>query len=268
VAPHGRISADAVDRQATVPVVWRHHLLVRWSHWLNVPLFVGLVLSGLSIYWASPVFQHAADPRTGVFDPLADIGIWLCAHVPGMHDYGSPPDWVYDHLSLGPGLLAPALRLHWLCAYLFMLNGLVYVVGLIAGGGWRSLLPRPTDIRDAWRMLRYYTGLPFARLTRRRWPHPEFDTKYNALQRAAYFSVPLIALLSVVTGWALHKPQQLYWLAALFGGYDTARVLHFALMCAYPLFLIPHLVLVFADGWDTLRSMIVGWSARVRRTPQ
>jgi len=24
-------------------------------------------------------------------------------------------------------------------------------------------------------------------------------------------------------------------------------------------------ILVFADGWDTLRSMIVGWSARVKR---
>jgi thiosulfate reductase cytochrome b subunit len=253
---------------ATVRVVWRHHLLVRWSHWLNVPLFVGLVLSGISIYWASPVFQHPADPRTGVFDPLADIGIWLCAHVPGMHQYDSPPDWVYNHLSLGPGMLAPALRLHWLCAYLFVLNGLIYLVGLVAGGGWRSLLPRPTDVRDAWSMFRYYVGLPFAKLARRAWPHPQFDTKYNALQRMAYFSVPLTALLSVLTGWALHKPTQLSWLAALFGGYDTARILHFSLMCVYPLFLIPHLVLVFADGWDTLRSMIVGWSARARETPK
>ncbi|HEV7426388.1 MAG TPA: hypothetical protein VGQ46_08465, partial [Thermoanaerobaculia bacterium] len=26
------------------------------------------------------------------------------------------------------------------------------------------------------------------------------------------------------------------------------------------LFLIPHLILVLVDGWDTMRSMIVGWS--------
>jgi len=194
------------EQHATVRVVWRHHLLVRVSHWLNVPVLLGLVLSGMSIYWASPVFQHQADPRTGIFEPFADVGIWLCANVPGMHDYESPPDWVYNHLSLGPGLLAPALRIHWLCAYLFMLNGLIYVVGLVAGGGFRSLLPRPTDIRGAWSMVRYYVGLPFARLARRPWPHPQFDTKYNALQRAAYFSVPLAALLSVATGWALHKP--------------------------------------------------------------
>jgi len=28
---------------------------------------------------------------------------------------------------------------------------------------------------------------------------------------------------------------------------------------------VPHVILVFADGWDTLRSMIVGWSTRVQR---
>jgi hypothetical protein len=28
---------------------------------------------------------------------------------------------------------------------------------------------------------------------------------------------------------------------------------------------VPHVILVFADGWDTLRSMIVGWSTRVER---
>lgn len=268
MARRGHAPTDALEQPATVLLVRRHHLLARWSHWLNIPLFFGLVLSGISIYWASPVFEHPTDPRTGTFDPFADIGIWLCAHVPGMHDYDSPPDWVYNHLSLGPGLLAPALRLHWQCAYLFMLNGLVYVVGLVAGGGWRALLPRPTDIRDAWSMFRYYVGLPFAKLARRSWPPPEFDTKYNALQRAAYFSVPLTAFLSVATGWALHKPMQLHWLAALFGGNDTARILHFSLMCVYPLFIIPHVVLVLADGWDTLRSMIVGWSARVGGTPK
>lgn len=83
---------------------------------------------------------------TGNFDPLADIGVWICAHVPGLHQYSNPPDWVYNHLSLGPGMLAVALRLHWLCAYLFMLNGLIFVMGSAMGGGWRSLATKaPSD---------------------------------------------------------------------------------------------------------------------------
>jgi thiosulfate reductase cytochrome b subunit len=186
-------------------------------------------------------------------------------HVPGPHHYSSPPDWIYNHMSLGPGMLGLALRLHWLCVYLFMLNGMVYVAGLAIGGGWRALLPRQTDLLDALRMFRYYVGFPFAKLVRRQWPHPLFNTKYNALQRAAYFSVPIAAFLSVATGWAIHKPVQLHWLAALFGGYNAARVLHFWLMWICIQFVVPRVILVFADGWDTLRSMIVGWSTRVER---
>jgi thiosulfate reductase cytochrome b subunit len=145
------------------------------------------------------------------------------AHVPGLHQYSSPPDWVYNHISLGPGMLAVALRLHWLCAYLSVLNGLVFVIGLAMGGGWRSLLPRRTDLRDATRMFWYYIGLPVAKLTRRSWPHPRFNTKYNPLQRLAYFAVSSAGLLSVLTGWAIHKPMHLHWLTAIFGGYDKAR---------------------------------------------
>jgi thiosulfate reductase cytochrome b subunit len=249
-----------------VVVVKRHHILVRWSHWLNVPLLFGLILSGISIYWASPIYQHKPDPVTGSFDVAADIGIWICAHVPGQRHCANPPDWIYNHVSLGPGMLAPALRLHWLCAYLFMLNGMVYVAGLVIGGGWRSLLPRRTEVLDALRMLRYYLGFPFAKLAHREWLHPRCNAKYNALQREAYFAVPVAGFLSVATGWAIHKPMQLHWLAALFGGFDAARVWHFWLMWLFIFFLVPHTILVFADGWDTMRSMIVGWSTKVDRS--
>jgi len=59
--------------------------------------------------------------------------------------------------------------------------------------------------------------------------------------------------------------MQLYWLAALFGGFDAARVWHFWLMWVYVLFVVPHVILVFADPWDTLRGMIAGWSTRLGR---
>jgi thiosulfate reductase cytochrome b subunit len=260
---HKPNSTSAILVQPCVLVVKRHHILVRWGHWLNVPLLLGLIVSGISIYWSSPIYQHKPDPVTGNFDVAADTGIWICAHIPGQRHYASPSDWLYNHMSLGPGMLAPALRLHWLCAYLFMLNGTVYVAGLLLGGGWRSLLPRRTDLVDALKMFRYYLGVPFAKLTRHQWPHPPFNTKYNALQRAAYFSVPVTGFLSVATGWAIHKPMQLHWLAAIFGGFNAARVWHFWLMWLFFLFIVSHLILVFADGWDTLRSMIVGWSTKV-----
>jgi len=126
-------STSTLPEQPGVLVVRKHHFLVRWNHWLNVPILLGLVLSGISIYWASPIYQHKPDPNRGNMEEAADIGIWICAHVPRQHHYSSPPDWIYNHMSLGPAMLALALRLHWLCAYLFMLNGMVYAAGLIMG---------------------------------------------------------------------------------------------------------------------------------------
>jgi thiosulfate reductase cytochrome b subunit len=238
-------------------------VLVRISHWLNIPLLLGLIVSGISVYWASPIYQHHPNPQTGSFDYLADAGIWICAHLPGAHECESRPEWIYNHTSLGPYMLAPALRLHWCCAYLFMLNGLVYLAGILLGGEWRALLPRLSDPRGAVKMAAYYAGKPLAVLRRQPQKLPRQTTKYNSLQKLAYFFVPIAGLLSVLTGWAIHKPMQLYWLAAIFGGFDRARVWHFWLMWIFVLFAIPHVILVFADGWDTLRGMITGWSRKV-----
>ena len=145
-----------------------------------------------------------------------------------------------------------------------MLNGRLYAIGLAAGGGWRALLPRPSDAGGALAMLRFYAGVVPMALLRRPWTHPAVRSKYNALQRAAYFAMPLAGLLVVLSGWAMHKPVQLGALERLFGGYDGARVVHFACMVVLAAFVLPHVVMVVADGWDTFRSMVTGWSARVR----
>ena len=145
-----------------------------------------------------------------------------------------------------------------------MVNGALYVVGLAAGGGWRALLPRASDVGDAVRMIRFYLGVVPMAILRRLWPHPPVRSKYNALQRAAYFTMPLAGALVVLSGWAMHKPVQLGWLERLFVDYEGARIVHFACMLVLGSFVVPHVVLVIADGWDTFRSMIVRWSVRVK----
>jgi thiosulfate reductase cytochrome b subunit len=229
-----------------IPVVRKHYWLVRLTHWLNIPILLGMILSGLAIYDISPVYHHSPDAQ-------------------GNTDYFS--GWFYDHFSLGQGILASALRWHWFFAYLFMLNGLLYLIGLIRGGGYKSLLLHREDIKGAITMQVYYVGLPFAKLLHKPWNHPEVHGKYNALQKLAYSSMPVFGLLAVGTGWAIHKPASLGWLAWLFGGYDYARVWHFWIMWVFVAFVIPHVILVAADGWDTFRSMVVGWSDRVPQQP-
>jgi len=259
----GRVPRAAPSAaQETARVVRKHHGLVRLSHWANVPLLLGLIASGLSIYWAAPVFHHPPDPMTGSRDYLKDLGAAVAG---ALHDRGADPRlWIYNHLSLGAQQLATALRLHWALAYLFMLNGLLYAIGLAAGGGWRALLPRGADVGDTLRMMRFYLGVIPMAILRRPWPHPTVRGKYNALQRAAYFSMPVFGTLVVLSGWAMHKPVQLGWLERMFVSYDGARIVHFACMLGLGGFIVPHVVLAIADGWDTLRSMVTGWSARVK----
>ena len=242
----------------------KHDGLVRVSHWAHVPLLAGLSLSGLAIYWAAPVFHHAPTPGNPRGDYLVDAGRALGAL------FGSSAEtrwWLYERVSLGPMQLANALRLHWLFAYLYMVCGAVYVAGLVRGGGWRALLPRRSDPAEALAMLRYYAGVIPHALARQPWPHPPIAGKYNALQRGAYFTMPLVGALVVLSGWAMHHPATLGWLERLFGNFNGARIVHFTCMAILGGFTIPHVILAAADGWDTLGGMVTGWSMRLKGTP-
>ncbi|MEO5989003.1 MAG: cytochrome b/b6 domain-containing protein [Candidatus Eisenbacteria bacterium] len=253
--------APVIHAAPPIRIVRRHHALVRISHWLNVPLLLLLIASGLSIHWAAPVFLHAPDPVTGSRDIVGDVGVALDRVIPTR---GASRDWIYDHFGLGTRKLAEYLQLHWLLAYLFMANGLLYLIGLLAGGGWRVLIPRPSDPGGAVAMMRYYAGLIPMAILRRPWPHPPVKGPYNALQRGGYFTVIVAGALVVLSGWAMHKPSQLGWLERLFIDYNGARVVHFACMVLLGLFVVPHVILVIADGFDTFRSMVTGWSKRVK----
>lgn len=257
-------TAPAKPAAPPVRIIRRHHALVRISHWLNVPLLLLLIASGISIYWAAPIFTHAPNPVTRSSDLVGDLGVALDRVIPTA---GASRNWIYDHFGLGTGQLAVYLQLHWMLAYLFMANGLLYLIGLVAGGGWRALLPRPSDGPGALAMMRYYAGIVPMAILRRPWPHPPVKGPYNALQRGGYFTVIVTAVLVVLSGWAMHKPSQLGLLERLFIDYNGARIVHFVCMVLLALFVVPHVILVIADGFDTFRSMVTGWSKRVKGDP-
>jgi thiosulfate reductase cytochrome b subunit len=116
-------------------------------------------------------------------------------------------------------------------------------------GEWRDLVPRRGDLRDSWEMVKFYA---FARRD-----HPRQD-KHNALQRGAYFAMPVVGFVSVVTGIAIWKPVQLASLTNLLGGYVWARYWHFVAMIALVALSVVHVFMVFAVDPYSLRSMITG----------
>ena len=149
-------------------------------------------------------------------------------------------------VTLG-GWLAGGLLWHFAAMWLLLANGLLYVtLGFVTGHFRRKFLPiQPADVvRDFGTAL---TG---------RLSHDDL-TRYNAVQKVLYLGILLTGAVIVASGFAIWKPVQLRELAALFGGYEGARLVHFFAMGAIVLFLVVHVVMAFLVP-KTLRAMISG----------
>jgi thiosulfate reductase cytochrome b subunit len=205
----------------------RHHWIVRFTHWSAFVLLVGMVASGLQIYGAYTRFGERGEPAfPNVFEGVAF------------------PEWA----RLG-GWLAGGLNWHFLLMWPLIGVGLLYIGYLIVSGEWKKLVFRPSDMRPAREMQKYYLRI--------RKGHPP-QGKHNALQKLAYSGVMLLGALAVLTGFAMYKPVQLAWLASLFGGFQAARYWHFWATWIFVGFVVVHVTLVFVADPASLRAMITG----------
>ncbi len=151
------------------------------------------------------------------------------------------PPWA----TLG-GWLGGAIAWHLATMWLLAGNALVYVAyGLLSGHFVRSFLPLRPEL--VWRDLMRAVSL--------RLSHP--PGTYNAVQRLAYVGVLMLGALAVLSGLALWKPVQLQTVAALLGGYEAARRIHFLAMAGIVGFVGVHLILV-ALVPHTLPGMLSG----------
>jgi len=206
----------------------KHLLAIRWFHWINFPILFLMIWSGLLIYWANPIYS------------LRIFGYEL------FHFF---PQGFYEYLGI-PFRLAEGLSMHFLFMWFFTINGILYISYTIISGEWRALLPLPGSLERALSVTLFDVGL------RKKLPP---QGKYNDAQRIAYTSVILMAIGSVVTGFAIYKPTQLSWLTYLLGGYEWARWEHFWLMISFVLFFLVHIGQVIRAGWSNFRSMITGY---------
>jgi thiosulfate reductase cytochrome b subunit len=149
-------------------------------------------------------------------------------------------------ITLG-GWLAGALLWHFAAMWLLAVNGLVYVVlGIATGRFRRKLLPiHPGDVfADTRAALRGDLS------------HDDLSV-YNAVQKLLYLGVILAGIVIVLSGLALWKSVQLQELTALFGGYETARYVHFFAMATIVGFLVLHIVMALVVP-KSLRAMVTG----------
>lgn len=168
----------------------------------------------------------------------------------GWQIYDASPLFSFLHfpseIALGEWL-AGALLWHFAAMWLLMINGIVYVVlGIVTGRFRRKLLPiRPRDLAS-----------DLAAALRGKLSHDDLAV-YNAVQRLLYLGVILAGIVIVLSGLSIWKPVQLKYLTAFFGGYDTARYVHFFAMATIVGFLTIHVALALIVP-KSLRAMIVG----------
>jgi len=168
----------------------------------------------------------------------------------GWQIYDASP--LFDFLNFPPGLalggwLAGALLWHFAAMWLLAINGIVYVtLGFATGRFRRKLLPIwPRAVLS-----------DFLAALRGRLSHGDL-TVYNSVQRLLYAGVLLAGVVIVLSGLSIWKPVQFKYLTALFGGYDTARYVHFFAMTAIVAFLTIHVTLALIVP-KSLRAIILG----------
>jgi thiosulfate reductase cytochrome b subunit len=149
-------------------------------------------------------------------------------------------------ITLG-GWLAGALLWHFAAMWLFAINGLFYVLYGIATGRFRRML-LPIRASNVLADLRAALGGKLS--------HADLSA-YNAVQKLFYVGVLIAGLVLVLSGLAIWKPVQFQELTALFGGYDTARYVHFFAMATIVGFLVIHVGMALLVP-RSLRAMITG----------
>ncbi len=254
-------------------VIFRHSLLVRVTHWINVLCLVVLLMSGLQIFNAHPAlylgqqsdFQHpvfaigqgeAADREVGVTTFLGHLfdttGVLGLSKVDGEDTERAFPAWITLPSDQD---LAIGRRWHFVVAWLFVANGLVYLVGgFVAKHFWRDLVPSRTAMA--------HIGATFVDHLRLRFPRGEAARHYNVVQKLAYLATIFILLpLVVVAGWTMSPGLDAFFhpLLVVFGGRQSARTVHFVVAALIVAFTLVHVVMAFVSGvLNNQRSMITG----------
>ena len=266
---------DTVMHAAPTPAtetVYRHTRVVRVTHWINLICIAFLLFSGLQIFNAHPMLywgQYGADADPpfvslgAVYAPdhslrgvtkigpikFASTGLFGVSH----NEIRGYPSWLTLPASRN---LAAGRRWHFFMAWIFALNGLVYLISSAVNGHFRrDLVPTRAQIKPAhiWQNI----------IEHAQFKHPvgEEARTYNVLQKLAYLGVILLMVLMVLTGLTMSPGIDAFapGLLWVFGGRQSARTIHWICANLIVLFVLVHVVEVFIAGVvNEIGSMITG----------
>jgi len=147
-----------------------------------------------------------------------------------------------------PYVMGTVRFVHYVAAALLVMTGIVRLYWLFAGNKferWRALFPvMPKDIRNLLRQMKHYAMLD------KHGQEPHY-LGHNPLQQFSYTGIYFLALLEIVTGFALYgqsNPGGFFftvfgWLGPLFGGMQVLRFVHHVTSWAFLIFIPIHVYL-------------------------
>ena len=270
--PSGMFRRRAPARQ----LVPRHSALVRLTHWVNVFCFSLLLMTGAQIFNAHPRLywgEYGADndhawlsidslQRGGQWQGVVHVGsltvqstglLGASREGAGVVPRGFPA-WLtvpsYQDLAAGR-------RWHFFFAWLFAINGAVYLAGgVISRHFRRDLLPTKAELAPA------HLAQEVVDHAKLNFPKGEAARRYNVLQKLTYLGVAFVLLpMMVLTGLTMSPglDSAFHVLLDVFGGRPSARSLHFICASLLVAFVVVHVVMVLVSGvWNNLRSMVTG----------
>lgn len=237
-----------------------HTRWVRTSHWLVTLSFLTLAFSGVVILMAHPRL-YWGEVGNDLTPALIELPIsrnhrhggWENS-TPFFQDAASPvsANRTYDIFNKNGW----GRSLHFLAAWFLVLTGVVYlIIGVLTGHFRRHIVPRPKELRSSlWRDVLDHARLRIRAATG--------GPNYGLLQKCSYFAVVFLALpLIVVTGLAMSPAVTAAYpfLSRIFGGFQSARTIHFFAFVVLLLFLSAHVLMIIRSGFKLqMRAMTIG----------
>jgi thiosulfate reductase cytochrome b subunit len=225
----------------------RHSGVVRVTHWLTFIAFTALLVTGGEIVISHPRFYWGEVGNVNTH-PLFVIPIPASRDtIPTGYNYVLPDQNGWSRY------------LHFEAAWVAVLTGLVYLVyGVFSGHFRKNLVPERHD----WTWRSYRDRI--AKYMHRTWNDRSEGTSYNVLQRTAYLVVIFILFpLILWTGLAMSPSFTSGFpaTAALLGGRQSARTIHFIVSGLLLFFLFVHVTMVSLSGFrGRMRAMITGYA--------
>jgi thiosulfate reductase cytochrome b subunit len=238
-----------------------HKRWVKISHWLVTASFVMLAFTGVMILMVHPrlYWGEVGNDLTPALIELPisrnlQHGGWEKSE-PFFDNATSPvsASRTYDIFNQNGW----GRSLHFLAAWFLVLTGITYLLaGTFSGHFRRHLLPRTTEFKPHlfWREVLNHARLRIRTATG--------GPDYGLLQKCSYVAVIFLALpLAILTGLAMSPAitAAFPFLLQLFGGYQSARTVHFFTFVTLLLFLMVHVLMIVKSGFRRqMRAMTLG----------